>query len=222
MDGNYYVDGAAQVLYGPRSDLGFGSPETILNPDNLPHSTSSGSYRLGNEYKFLVDAELIGASFYRGVGSTNTSRRLAIYSAAGVLLGETELTVESGGGGEWVYAALATPIAVAMNDGIVCCYDHVGPGFAWRDSAAMPNNPAHVSYIVGRYTDVLGTFPNNVQSNIDRLADIQYRPATGDPWPVAVPGFPEAPLNGKSYGRRNAGWDNVVSHTDDIVDGGNF
>lgn len=33
---------------------------------------------------------------------------------------------------------------------------------------------------------------------------------------------PEAPNDGKSYGRRNIGWDWVVSHTNDIVDGGNF
>jgi hypothetical protein len=34
--------------------------------------------------------------------------------------------------------------------------------------------------------------------------------------------IPEAPSDGKSYGRRNVGWDWVVSHTNDIVDGGNF
>jgi hypothetical protein len=32
----------------------------------------------------------------------------------------------------------------------------------------------------------------------------------------------EAPQDGKSYGRRNAGWDHVVSHNADVVDGGNF
>src|SRR4029077_9770452 len=32
--------------------------------------------------------------------------------------------------------------------------------------------------------------------------------------------FPEAPLDGKSYGRMDASWDWVISHSNDIVDGG--
>jgi Collagen triple helix repeat (20 copies) len=35
-------------------------------------------------------------------------------------------------------------------------------------------------------------------------------------------GISEAPIDGNSYGRRNAAWDHVVSHNADIVDGGNF
>ena len=35
-------------------------------------------------------------------------------------------------------------------------------------------------------------------------------------------GIPEAPSDGKSYGRRNGSWDWVISHTGDVVDGGNF
>jgi hypothetical protein len=34
--------------------------------------------------------------------------------------------------------------------------------------------------------------------------------------------FVEAPLDGKSYGRRMGDWDHVISHADDIVDGGNY
>lgn len=35
-------------------------------------------------------------------------------------------------------------------------------------------------------------------------------------------GIPEAPIDGKSYGRRDGDWDHVVSHANDIIDGGNF
>lgn len=35
-------------------------------------------------------------------------------------------------------------------------------------------------------------------------------------------GIPEAPIDSRSYGRRNGAWDWVISHTNDIVDGGNY
>lgn len=35
-------------------------------------------------------------------------------------------------------------------------------------------------------------------------------------------GIAEAPIDGTSYGRRDAAWDHVVSHNNDIIDGGNF
>ena len=35
-------------------------------------------------------------------------------------------------------------------------------------------------------------------------------------------GIPDAPTDGKTWGRKDAAWDWVISHTNDLVDGGNF
>jgi hypothetical protein len=35
-------------------------------------------------------------------------------------------------------------------------------------------------------------------------------------------GIPEAPLDGRTYGRKDATWDWAISHTNDVVDGGNY
>jgi hypothetical protein len=220
-DGDYYVDSAGEDLYGPHSSSGavLGPPQYAIVSSEVPGLQQAGPYRFGNVYQVLKAGSVVGARFLRGPGSVTTARTMYLFDdTTHALLATSNPSDEraiAGGTRVWVEVTFATPIAVTNNQMLCVTYDETGTAAdasVYSSGVAPVAHPADITPVEVRWgAPPTGTdFPLSGHGAYNFFVDIlwqAYQPG-GTTWPVAVPGFPEAPNNSTLYSRRgsDASW----------------
>lgn len=183
--GDFYLDTAGKILYGPKSSGTLGPDEQALNPATPPQYPSLGSSNqtFGLRVTFVKVGAVSALRFYRPSTSTATSRTLALYRA-GVLAATTTSSGESGSG--WMQVPLAAPVAVDTGVTYTATYHSGGSTTAETDSPNVTQNPSFGAdiTIIGSCYGSGNAFPvTNVAYNY--LADLVFN-AGIPPWPLAI------------------------------------
>lgn len=111
----------------------------------------------------------------------------------------------------WRTAPLDTPVSVGLE--VVCVSVGFTNAYARKDGEAFPiTNGGDISATQGGYSIGLDAYPGaGASTAINFYVDAVFREAISLAWPLAVPGFPEAPADGKQYARKDEAWAEVVS-----------
>jgi len=205
--GGFYVDTTAHNLYGPKFEADLSDPVNGLLGLVPPASYSPGSYRLANDFRVLKNGQITSTRFWRSNLSTLTTRRMTIFKLpAGTLIGTSDFTTETAGFDGWVTATFPAPIAVNANDEFAVCYDE-NVNYVYGTGTPPPTDETLAVHIGIRYGPYEAGFPPNTGVPYNYFTDFQWQwMSEGEVWPLAVPGFPEAPTDGQAYERKNAGW----------------
>jgi hypothetical protein len=204
--GDYYVDTTGQDLYGPRVDASdpFLPPEYAIADGLIPASASPGLLECGVLALFSAPGVITHIRYYRQPGvplsikgnlwSKTTTLRLAGATGA-----------DDGTVG-WKTIPLATPRRVAAGETIVVSYGiPAGSNYARTDGSPFPySNGGHFTLTTGGYTTTLDTYPGTQGASPAFWADVIFRADDTNTWPVAVPGFSEAPNNATVHGRQGS------------------
>jgi len=185
VDGNYYVDTDDHILYGPKSGDGFSPQENIVG-SAVPVATSTGSYSLGSTFTIKVPGRIMSARFWRDIGSTMTSRSVRLYDPSGTLVATSNLTSGETGSG-WVEVTFPIAIdVVTVPSNWLVAFDTQGV-FGYSSTPPTSTTPAHAVWV----DSVSGSFAGKPTSAgaFHFFADLLWRPASGETWPVAVPGW---------------------------------
>lgn len=206
-DGDYYLDSTADRVYGPKDSAALDAPRFATSDSDVPTATMSAAYRLGMDYRFLVAGQITGARYRRNADTDAVSKTLTLFDAAGALVATSVPTVESAGVAGWVRASF--PTAIPLNAGDEFTVVFVAPAIGSTGYTAPPGptmrNPAHATYLRARY-DSVGTTgrPASVQADVNRFVDIEFRPAGGSIWPLALAGVPPGGIAGQSLVKTSA------------------
>lgn len=192
VDGDYYLDSGADTLYGPKSSEALDAPRFTNADTDAFTATMSGAYRLGMEYKFLVFGQITGARWKRTADADATARQLYLHKGDGTYVAATAYTVETAGVAGWVRASFNPPVVVNPGEQWVVSFDHPVTGTTGYTAPPGPTmlDTTKAQYVSARYAAPPGgtTFPNYVQADVNRFVDLEFRPAGGNIWPVALVG----------------------------------
>jgi hypothetical protein len=190
VDGDFYFDDAANILYGPKSADAWDTPRFTNTDTDTWTTTMTGVYRLAMEYKFLIAAQITGARWKRTADAAANPKQLYLFNPAGTLIATSDFTSETAGVMGWVRAGFPTPIPVNPNDQFIIAFDHPATGSTGYTAPPGPTmlDPTKVTYVQARYAAGTGgsLFPNNVQGDVNRFVDIEYRPPGTNVWPIAL------------------------------------
>lgn len=187
VDGDFYIDTATDILYGPKALVGFDPAENIF-PDVTP-TAGSGGYMTGAELRFLVQGQIIGARFWRRADvATLTHQVLLFDNATQALLATSAPSVETAGFQGWVSVTFPTPIAVAANQHVVVAKNDPNLYFFTATPPASLH-PTHAEIVSGPYGPIGSSFPPSTSPST-YLIDAIWQPISSSTWPVAVVGVP--------------------------------
>jgi hypothetical protein len=207
----FYVDTTAQTLYGPKYTATFSAPENMLI-GGAPSNYSPGSYRLANIFKVLKPGRIIGGRFYRSATSGLTTRRIILFDkATQALLGTSLWTTEVADFEGWVEVLFPDPVAVLPNTEITTCYDETA-NYVYGAGTPPGTDETHALHTGICYGVVNSGYPTSGAGvPYNYFTDLKWEwTEAGEVWPLAVPGFPEAPNDGKTYGRKSKAWAEVA------------
>lgn len=192
MLGNFYVDTLTNTMYGPKVP-----PDTIsYGPSIRAHPPQVGATSLTNQslgtratVVSTTGARAIALRFYKTAGGVaGASRSLRLYKTDGTLLASTTTSNETAGGG-WQEAALATPVTIAYNTGIVMVYDWpLSTDISFAGTAASSASTV-ITYQGSQYQGAIGGFPPSTGSS-PLMADVVLQVLTVGAWPMALKSAP--------------------------------
>ena len=187
--GDYYLDSVGQDFYGPKADVTYNVAENG-QVDSTPPSTSGGGAGLGCDYKFLRDGRITGARFYRNPASTVTTRRLRLYTGAGVLVATSNPTTEVTGTGGWTTAVFPSPVLVTANQIYSTVFDKVAAdAIFYYGSVTTLVDPTAVTFMGGRFGN-LTEFPGSPAAGSNYYVDVIWQKTATGRWPLSIPGGP--------------------------------
>lgn len=183
VTGDYWLDSAAHILYGPKLVVGGPVEEFSVDPAVLPvySNQGPGNYTFGLKLRFLVAGSVTGLRFYRNSTTGVTSRTLTLYRA-GVSVRTVSTSGETGGG--WKTYPIS---AIAINTGVDYVAAYRETSMYVEDAGTPPSfSPTHMTNVNGCYVAGAAFPTNNVAANY--YADLVFSPTglTGPLWPVAI------------------------------------
>jgi hypothetical protein len=123
IDGDYYIDSAANALYGPKTDSGWGSAVTlggILRSVSVVAADATAGANRNTDYVHIVTAPGVTVLYPTAVGNTN--RHTLINASSGPVYGA------SSSGQTFDGAASPTTVAAQQSN------DFISDGANWRIS----------------------------------------------------------------------------------------
>ena len=183
--GDFYLDQAAHVLYGPKTDADIGLPESALD-SWAPDTPASGGFTLGTVCLIQTDCLISALRFWRVPTNTVLTRTLKLWNEdTNTLLATSEPTTEGLTEEGWITAQLATPYPVTSGLKVNVSYVPALQ-YASGHMNTLPDPLDSTLYTVlgGAY----GSPPNRPDSGPTTVcysADLVVQgPAV--PWPVAL------------------------------------
>jgi hypothetical protein len=204
--GDYYVDTVGQDLYGPKVDASdpFLPPEYAIADGLLPATAAAGALECGVQPTFSAPGIITHIRYYRTTGAP-ISITGKIWNKTSTLELAAATVADSGTAG-WKTIPLATPYRVAAGAQIMVSYGiPAGQNYARTDGVPFPySNGGHVTLTGMGYATTPGVYPGTQGSSPAFWADVIFRADDTNIWPLAVPGFSEAPNNATVHGRQGS------------------
>jgi hypothetical protein len=181
--GDYWLDGTAHVLYGPKSGGPLPPEYYAVDPTSSATAFSTGNYTYGLKVRFATSGIVSALRFYRPGNSTATSRTLRLYRG-NVLIATTTSSGESGAG--WKTVPLATPVAVDAGVDYITAYHTAGSYYVEITGTTPPSySPTQITNLNSCWENSLNYPSNNVAGNW--FADLVFSQSQ---WPTAIKSAP--------------------------------
>jgi hypothetical protein len=188
--GQFYMDTAANTLYGPKRDPGAGAyyGANIRAHQLVPDGTTALSNQsMGSRMTITstTGAHAVGLRFYKTSGGVaGSSRGLRLYLFGGTLLASTATSNETTGG--WQEARLASPVSLSANAAIVVAYDWPETtNISFTSGGAVSSAPSVITYGGSQYQGAIGGYPASAGTS-GLCADVILQVLTTAVWPVAL------------------------------------
>jgi hypothetical protein len=177
--GDFYFDKNTNIFYGPKNS--HGEDESLLSV--ITHTFSSTlEYELGISFAVHTPGQITAFRYYRG-SSSQTSRVMTLWDASGQVVVQATTSGETGTG--WFTWPLDEPVELAPADYTVS-YGNL-EGFTYFKHSPLDVDSVStdsLTYHDGRFTETLGTFPDQDGGGQAYLADIVFQPVVA--WQVAI------------------------------------
>jgi hypothetical protein len=193
-------------LYGPKLDVSdpYLPPEYAIADGIFPASASPAPLECGAVALFSSAGIITHIRYYRQSG-VPLSIKGNLWNKTTTLRLATATAADDGTVG-WKTIPLATPWRVAAGETIVLSYGiPAGSNYARTDGSPFPySNGGHFTLTTGGYAVAVDLYPGTQGSSPAFWVDVIFRADDTNIWPLAVPGFSEAPTDGKLYSRKGS------------------
>lgn len=121
----------------------------------------SGQMETGLKFTANQAGTITGLAFLKTPTDTTTTRSLTVWNAAGAAIGSVITTGEPVGTEQWIYAALATPVAIAAGQVFTISYSTPAAGkFEYlTGQPALPQIAGALTITASVYNMAAGVFP---------------------------------------------------------------
>jgi Domain of unknown function (DUF4082) len=194
VDGDYYLDTVAKILYGPKAaGSGFGPGVSMVTATPSGSQGANVNTSEGARFKTLATGRITGLRYYRWAGNVNAHAITLILwaQASQTELARVVINNAANQPAGWVVGALTAPIPVVAGTDYRVAYSP-GSGTTNVSYQAVGTITSAVPSLALYAGHCLSFTPNSYPSTDDAtncyFADIVIQPV--GPWPVAIKSAP--------------------------------
>jgi Domain of unknown function (DUF4082) len=190
--GNYYLDTAAKILYGPKAAPGTYGPTQDVSGATPPSTGANNNFTFGTRLRVLVPSKIVSLRYYRVLTAAHTATLMLYTETPQAEVARETFSSPASAPAGWINVPLTTPITVSVATNFRVAY-YLTPTTALKgeSSSALPVSavPAAVTIVGGCTGTGVNTYPSADTSTWYYFADIAVQ-IVGAIWPVALKSAP--------------------------------